>query len=167
MSKDFIESTLEEGFFFTPSFWIIFIIGLILSCIQISPIEINPWSFIFRTIGNWINKDTSNELRKIGETLTRINEDNRNIHKSLDSLNYKIKEHMAVDSRVRILQFEDEMIHGIHHTRENFNQILSDITFYEHFCMTYPDFRNSIANLSIAHIKEVYERCLREKKFID
>jgi hypothetical protein len=84
----------------------------------------------------------------------------------LSLLRNESEEREATTCRARIMRFGDEIYQGHEHTKEHFDQILLDITFYEDYCDSHPKFKNSIAVATIANIKWVYEKCLKEKSFL-
>ena len=125
---------------------------LLMTLIQISPIKINPWSWIGRCIGRAINGEV---LEKV-ETLTRDVKQN----KADDD------EQWATLSRTHILRFGDEILHGISHSKEHFNQVLLDISKYEQYCESHPQYINNIATATIQQIKKTYQKCLDENNFL-
>ena len=75
----------------------------------------------------------------------------------------------ARQARVRILRFADECRRGEKHSKEHFDSIMAedgDIDIYEDYCNRHPKFPNSKTTASVKIIKELYERCLKEDKFI-
>ena len=75
-------------------------------------------------------------------------------------------ENVAKQARVRILRFGDEVYNNVLHTKEHFNQILQDITEYEHYCKNHKDFENDMTVATTKRIKEVYSECLENKSFL-
>lgn len=128
------------------------VIILLMTLIQISPIKINPWSWIGRCIGRAINGEV---LEKV-ETLTRDVKQN----KADDD------EQWASLSRTHILRFGDEILHGMSHSKEHFNQVLLDISKYEQYCESHPQYINNIATATIQQIKKTYQKCLDENNFL-
>ena len=49
----------------------------------------------------------------------------------------------AIAARVRILKFADELQEGHRHSKDSFDQVLSDITEYEQYCEENPKFKNN------------------------
>lgn len=123
-------------------------IAVIMSLVEISPIKINPWSWL----GNTLNKGILKKLEKVENDVAEVKKE--------------IGESSAVASRYRILRFDDEILHEMKHTKEHFDQILLDIDVYEKFCEQHPDFKNNLAVMAIKHIKSVYEKCSRENSFL-
>ena len=126
---------------------------LLMTLLQISPIKINPWSWLAKAIGRAINSDLMNQVKGLSEDLKAL--------KSAD------EEREARDWRRSILQFGDELYMDEHHTRERFDQILEDITDYERYCRDHPDFKNEKTVSTVRHIKAVYDRCLDSRSFLE
>lgn len=125
---------------------------VLMTLVQISPIKLNPWSWIGKMIGRAIN----------GEVLEKV-----------DSLSKDVKNNKADDdeqwaslSRTHILRFGDELLHGVRHSKEHFDQILIDISKYEKYCAEHPLYLNDVANATIKHIRNTYQKCLDENNFL-
>lgn len=125
---------------------------LIMTIIQISPIKINPWSWIGRCIGRAIN----------GEVLEKVETLTRDVKRNKDDDD----EQWASLSRTHILRFGDEILHGVSHSKEHFNQVLLDISKYEQYCESHPQYINNIATATIQQIKKTYQKCLDENIFL-
>ena len=117
------------------------LIFVILICsVRIPKVEINVWGMI----GKVLNKNLDDKISKIEDLLKQHIEEEEF---------YKV-----TSARKRILRFSDDLIQGIEHTEEYFEDILSDIDFYEKYCNSHPNYANNKAVLSIASIKEYYSR---------
>ena len=119
---------------------------LLLTLIQLVPIQVNPWSWLAKTIG-----------KAMGITA---------IEKKLD-------EHIATDDkrdadshRVKILQFNNELLRSIDHTKEEFIEVLAEIDAYERFCKDHPDYPNNRAVMAIENIRENYKERLKKHDFL-
>lgn len=123
-----------------------------LSLIQISPIKVNPWT--------WGAK----KIRKIlyGEIITKID----NVEIQVSGLRQEMGEDRVVNARVRILQFNDEMLSDQLHSKESFDQVLDDITYYEKYCEEHPDFRNNRTKMAVQNIERCYQKCLVDHDFL-
>ena len=125
---------------------------ILMTLIQITPIKINPWSWLARIIGRAIN----------GEVLEKVN----NLSEDVKALKDEDAEQWASLSRSHILRFGDELLHGVPHSKEHFDQILIDISKYESYCDEHQDYKNNIANATIKQIKNTYQKCLEDNKFL-
>ncbi len=123
-----------------------------LTVLQVAPIKINPWTWIARAIGRAINAEV---IDKVGK-----------LEAEVQTIKKNTEEHEAKSARVRILRFGDEILHGVKHSQEHFNQVLLDVTEYEEYCSKHPDFRNNVTGITTKRIMETYERCLKENNFL-
>lgn len=125
---------------------------VLMTFVQVTPIKINPWSWLGKVIGRAIN----------GEVLEKV-----------DSLSQDVAKNKADDdeqwaslSRSHILRFGDELLHGVAHSKEHFDQILLDISKYEKYCEEHKDYLNDVAHETIKRIKKTYQKCLEENNFL-
>lgn len=125
---------------------------VLMTLIQITPIKVNPWTWLGRTIGRAIN----------GEVLDRVDV----LANDVRELKDEDAEQWASLSRSHILRFGDELLHGVPHSKEHFDQILLDISKYEAYCDEHPKYKNDIANATIKQIKNTYQKCLDDNKFL-
>lgn len=123
-------------------------IVIIMSLIEITPIKINPWTWL----GNTLNRGIITKLEKVEKEVAEVKKE--------------VGESSAVTSRYRILRFDDEILHDVKHTKEHFDQILLDIDVYEKFCEEHPDFKNNLAIMAIKHIKTIYQKCSTDNSFL-
>lgn len=135
-----------------------FVMFLILSVIQVAPIKINPWSAIFKWFGEQMNNTINRKIDKLGDSYEKLSNDVTDLRNDFQS-------QRAIECRIRILRFEDELRLNRKHTKDMFDQVLEDINFYELYCQSHPNFRNNIINITIAHIKEVYREELEGGKW--
>lgn len=127
--------------------------------VEVSPIKINPWTWIARWFGKAINGGVISELDSIKKEIGDI----KGRNEKQDAEREKDK---AFDSRRRILRFADEVRRGDRHSYEHFNAVLDDIANYLMYCTNHPEFQNEKAVLSIKIIKDTYEKCMRENDFL-
>ena len=90
---------------------------------------------------------------------------------ALAKLKTDVDRDRAITSRVRIVRFNDELIVARDgnkqlHSRESFDQVLSDIDHYEEYCRDHPEFKNNKTTMSAQNIKECYKERLRKRDFL-
>lgn len=134
------------------------IVILLLTIIQIAPIKINPWSAIGKAIGRALNSEVLKELEEV-KAVQQTAQSKLDAHIRVDD------ERNADMHRMRILQFNNELIRDIPHTREDFIEVLSEMDFYEHYCKTHPEYKNNRASHAIANINRVYDEMLKNHDF--
>lgn len=120
--------------------------------VQIAPIKVNPWSWLAKAIGRAINAEVIQKVDKLEGDLKNLKDQS--------------EEHAAKSCRVRILRFGDEILHDVHHSKEHFDQILLDITEYENYCKSHPEFKNNMTVITTSRIKSTYEQCLEDHSFL-
>lgn len=89
----------------------------------------------------------------------------KSIHAEIDELREAIQESEAKTHRVRILRFADEIFMNIEHSKDSFDQVLSDITDYDNYCETHPGFVNNQTVETANYIKQVYKNRMDKKDF--
>lgn len=128
------------------------VLAILMTLIQITPIKINPWSWIGRCIGRAIN----------GEVITKVD----NLSKELADHKAKSEERHATLCRAHILRFGDEVLHGVPHSKEAYDNILLDIDSYEEYCDKHPCYKNNVAMATIRNIKRMYQKHMEEDSFL-
>ena len=116
---------------------------------------------LFAFIQFLINRHDSkhDKLKDLTEAIEKLSE-------KIDGIDQKGDERNAVNMRVRILRFRDEMLAGQNHTHDSFQQVLGDIDEYEQYCDKHPDFRNNQTVATIGHIKRNYAERLEKHDFL-
>lgn len=116
--------------------------------IEITPVKISPISALLRWVGKQINKEL---MDKVNTLETKVG---------------ALEKSDVIDCRVRILTFADEIRRGMRHSKETFDQVLSDIDTYERYCTEHPDFMNNKTVAAKAKILEVYSECMDNNDFL-
>lgn len=89
-----------------------------------------------------------------------------NLSGKMDAMQLKADRRNASDCRYRIIRFNDEILRQEKHTKEHFDQILSDIDEYEDYCKVDRDYKNNKAALAVENIKHAYKKCAEESAFL-
>jgi len=132
---------------------------LVLSLVEIAPIKVNPWSAAARWLGSIVNRDVLDRLDEIGRV-------QRDTQQRLDD-HIRVDDERNADSyRTRILQFNNELLREIQHTREDFIEILAVIDDYEGYCRSHKEYKNNRAVCAIENIKRVYMERLQKHDFL-
>lgn len=125
---------------------------ILMTLIQITPIKLNPWSWLGKKIGRAIN----------GEVLSKVDD----LSQELADHKAKSEERHATLCRAHILRFGDEVLHGVPHSKEGYDNILLDIDSYEEYCDAHPAYKNNVALATIANIKRMYQKHLENDSFL-
>lgn len=131
----------------------------LLSLVEVSPIKINPWSGLAKWLGRAINEEVLSTMQTI-QTAQKAQADALAAHIKADD------ERNADTLRMRVLHFNNELLRGDRHTREDFIEILAVIDAYEQYCKNHPNYRNNRASHAIANIGRVYDERLKLRDFL-
>ena len=139
------------------------IIVVLLSLVQIAPIKIDPWTAIGKWIGKLLTGDLAKQIDGMEKSLAKRMDA---IEEKVDSLEAKEEKRDAVNKRVRILRFEDELQEERRHSKDSFDQVMGDITDYNTYCSAHPEFKNEQTESTVNHIKKVYAERLEKRDFL-
>lgn len=135
------------------------IVIILMTFIEITPIKINPLSWLFGQIGKMTNKELADKVdgleKKVG-----------GLEVAVEKRSAKDDKQEAINCRRDILAFGDEVRRGVKHSHEHFNQILEDIDGYEKYCDAHPEFENNKTVATKQKIIEVYRDCLDRNDFL-
>ena len=135
------------------------VLVVLLSLVEVSPIKINPWSGLAKWLGRAINGEVLSTMQDI-QTAQKAQADALAAHIKADD------ERNADTLRMRVLHFNNELLRGDRHTREDFIEILAVIDAYEQYCKNHPNYRNNRASHAIANIGRVYDERLKLRDFL-
>lgn len=134
--------------------------------VQVSPIKINPWSWIWKML-KWIWRSFCRSLNaEVLAQLSKVQEEQQETKAKLEKHIQLDDEREADKVRSGILQFNNELLRDIPHTKEEFVEILSKIDWYNKFCENHKDYRNSRAVHAIANIERAYDERLQKHDFL-
>lgn len=152
----------------TPTNGGIAIVGIVglMSLLEVSKIEINPWTYLARKFGNAINHDISEQIKEVNQRIDNVESSIDEVKRIQTDDESKADEYRAITSRVRILKFNEELLRDVKHSKEMFDQVLEDVTKYTHYCAEHPNFENDKAVLAINNVRKCYEKCLEQHDFI-
>lgn len=99
-------------------------------------------------------------------SINSINEQLKKLEEKIDCVNIKAEERETVQARVRILRFADELQEGRKHSKDSYDQCMSDITQYEKYCCGHPAFKNNQTQATVDYIKRNYSERLERRDWL-
>ena len=160
--------TLQE-FFATLAgnggFWAALVFAA-LTLVEITPIKINPLSWIAKTISRAFNGDIMKEIGALKTEVGGVKQEVQSIKTDVADIREEAKEREATNRRTRILEFGDEILHEVDYSKEHWDSILIDCSEYEHYCDDHPHYMNNVAKATIKHIKHMYDKHLEDDSFL-
>lgn len=112
---------------------------VILGLIQISPLQLNPWT--------WIKKFIS-------------------MPSKLDKLEGELEESRIIQARIRIIMFACDIRRGEKFDEDSYAMIMDDIHTYTSYCAGHPDFENGRCRLAVKLIERTYHTTSMEEGFL-
>lgn len=109
--------------------------------IEVSPIKIDPWKWLFSWIGNVLNSD--------------IREDLELLKNQQSELKRELEEHRAQDKRRHILEFANSCRRGEDHDQEEWNNVITDIKDYETL-IAEKKLSNGVIEENTKYLRELY-----------
>ena len=128
---------------------LLFIVAM--TILQIAPININPWSALFRWFGKQLNQDVIKDIDEVKQQL------NQHIKDSEES---ELKAR-----RTTILDFGSSVIRGVNYHKEKFDFMINECDAYQEYCRK-NNIQNGVAEASIAEIRRIYQDHLRNDDFL-
>ena len=112
-------------------------IVVLLTLIQITPIKLNPLSYIARKLGDALNASQSEKLESFKKQLEALD-------KKVEDLKNHVAENEIKATRIKILRFADEIFMGKIHSYDAYKEVLHAINEYQLYCNEHPDFVNNM-----------------------
>ena len=130
------------------------------------------WDILKCLVDRALNrKRVTNE--EIAEALDEIQQATKGHQKDIDGLKESIAQMResedikdAQAARRRILRFNDELLRGIEHSKEYFDDCLESVKIYEDYCRDHPAFPNGKTVMATENIRRVYRVCLEKHNFL-
>ena len=147
--------------------WGMAILIVVLSTIQFTPVKINPWSFLLKTIGKAINAELCSKVDLVSQQQL---ENRRLLDKHItddEAWKESVEAQKMDELRLTILHFNNELLRRQKHTKEEYIEILSVIDRYKRYCKTHENYPNSRAVHAIANIERVYDERLKKNDFLE
>lgn len=107
-----------------------------------------------------------NEIKETKSELKDIRSEQEETRKKLDNHIEKGEEDKADGYRGQVLRFNNELVRGLGHTEEDFDEILDVIGKYEDYCKTHSNYKNNKMPFAIKNVGRVYDEMLRTNGFL-
>ena len=163
---------IKELLFGNGTFWAC-VIFIVLSLIEVSKIKINPWTHLANFFGKIIMSEAiakidniQNEVNGVKNEINNVKKEVQDVKQDMNTFRREEDERNATSCRTRILRFGDEILHGIPHSKEHYDQVLLDIKTYEDYCADHPKYKNNVAVATIKHINRKYQEHLDNDTFL-
>lgn len=119
------------------------------------------WALIELLAGNILSKRTATK-----KELDDIKKELNLLSNKMTIMEEKNDEQDAKTARARILQFNDELLNDVKHSKESFDDTLAYLDDYEKYCREHPLFKNHRTVAAEENIKRCYAKCMEQRDFI-
>lgn len=126
------------------------LVGL-LSLVQISPIKINPWSWLGKQIKNALVGDISAKLDMVSDTIADLED--------------RFRKDKIASIRWRVLDFGNSCLQGRRHTKEEWDHCISELSEYEHYCRE-KNVDNGVMEEMAKYLRKTYQERWEKKDFL-
>ena len=116
--------------------------------IQISPLKLDPWTWIGDQLNKHIKEDMNKRIDKVEKDITSLN-DNINV------IDGKLNAHIVESYRTTILDFADKVMGGQVFTKDKWSQMIKVCDLYEAYVRD-NNLLNGDATEGIEYIREKY-----------
>ena len=129
--------------------------------VEVTPIKLNPWSWIAKKVGKAINGEVLADLGALKKK-------NGELEAAVENVKAALAEKDAKDARTAILRFGDELIFYPErkYSKDRFDEAAQRITEYDKYCEEHPEFPNHMTQSTSKLILEEYERRMTEHDFL-
>lgn len=136
---------------------VIVLVGLS-ALIQITPIKINPWTALFKWIGDKANEDLRNKVNGLNEKIDGLSKDVNNLN-----------EQRQVDEKDRIrweiLYFANSCRNGRRHTKDEYLHIIELNDKYKKLLKETND-KNGVFEVEYEYIRQLYKERQEKNDFL-
>lgn len=116
--------------------------------------------FLKKNLKDWVTDAVKPEMDSLHSTMDAL-------QASVDTIQEDRLRDKADEARRQILLFNDELLRGVKHSKEHFDNVLLDVNEYTKYCKRHDgDYENAKCVLAIAEIKRCYQICEAEGKFL-
>lgn len=129
---------------------VLYLLGA-LSLVQISPIKINPWSWVGKQIKNMLTGDICTKIDSIAGELDEIKK------------NYQMEKVSSM--RWRVMDFGNSCLQGRKHTKEEWEHCISELAEYESYCNG-NSIHNGVMEEMSKFLRKTYRDRLDKKDFL-
>ncbi len=133
--------------------------------VRIPKLELNVWGIIGNELKKGILREIGGKIDAIDAKVNALSAQIEAVNNHVTAVEEKEEENEAIDCRTRILRFGDEISHQMEHSKESFDQVLSDIDDYEAYCRDHPNFKNNRTTETKQVILIAYRRRFEKHDF--
>lgn len=122
-----------------------------ITLIQVSPIKLDPWTWIGKLFRSFFTKDLDKRLNEI-----------RN---DIEAIKGTIADDKVENARWNILDFANSCRQGRRHTKEEWDHCIQSIYWYTDYCLAH-NINNGVLTECEDYLKDTYRKILEKDDFL-
>ena len=153
---------LLDIFAVNKEFWVI----VLLSIVEITPIKIKPWSFIFEWIGRRTNVALSNKIDNIENSQKEMSDKVGGMQTQIDVMKREFEVKNANDWRWDILDFFNSSRNNRPHSKEEWEHAIDQVKKYEKHVERH-EIDNGVLEEASRWLRNEYQKHIDANDFLD
>lgn len=142
-------------------FWLV----VLLTLIQITPIKINPWSYIFEWVGEKLTKNLAMKIDKIESKQESICTTVDTMKQEIETVKREFELKNANDWRWDILDFFNSARNGRPHSKEEWDHAIDQVKKYERHVEIH-GIDNGVLEEASRWLRSEYQKHIDAKDFL-
>lgn len=142
-----------------------FVLVILLTVVQITPIKWNPWDTILTWLGRKLNAGLRKEVSDLKKEVNAVKGDVEVVNKKLDEHIVESKIRDLKDTRRDILDFCNSCMNGQRHTMEQFRFVIKKCDDYEAYVEA-NQIKNGEITSAIKEIRRRYDNHIQKNDFL-
>lgn len=155
--KEVVDAVLENKGFYAV---------LTLTILQIAPIKIDPWSFIFKWVGKKVNGDLSEKIDKIEKAQEAMEKKLDGLQEDINDVKNDTAMKTANDLRWSILDFFNSSRYSRSHSKEEWDHVLDQMRKYESHVEKY-NIDNGVLEEASRWLRTEYQKHINANDFLE
>lgn len=139
---------------------------LALTIVQITPIKINPWSFIFEWVGKKVNGALSDKIDKIEKAQEAMEKKLDGLQKDINDVKSDTAMKTANDLRWSILNFFNSSRYSRSHSKEEWDHAIDQVRKYESHVEKY-NIDNGVLEEASRWLRSEYQKHINANDFME
>lgn len=134
------------------------IVFVLSSVIEVSKIQINPWSKLLECLGNVLFKNIEQDLQEVKINIQNLSKQTEETAKTID-------DNEVWRLRYEILAFANSCKNNKQHTKDEFDHILEAHDKYN-YIIRKRGIPNGVMDVEHAYVRDLYRQCLENNSFL-
>lgn len=110
-------------------------------------------------------EDLNSKVNNLSDKVDTINNKIDIVDEKVNNVSFENKKDNIILKRSRILRFNGEIMRGVYHSKDEFDDCIEAIDDYEKYCKNNQDFPNNKCHFAVNNIKNEYSERMAKNSF--